>query len=161
MNFYNFGGFYGKIKLRTKLLNSWILHSLAYHSIYSPLTISLQRKRGIKIKENSHIAPYVIFDLIFPHLIEIHENVSIGSNTMIFSHSNPTANPILKEKYYPRKIDQVVIKKGAWINPGCIIGPGVTIGENSVLSVGTVITTSVPDNCVVAGNPGRIVKKLD
>ena len=62
-------------------------------------------------------------------------------------------------------IDTVLNKKsgksGVWINPGCIIGPGVTIGKNSVLSVGTVVTRSVPDNCVVAGNHGKIVKKLN
>ena len=121
----------------------------------------MQRSRGVEIGDSCHFSPYVLLDLLFPHLIKIENNVSIGSNVMIFAHSNPTANLFLKEKHYPRKIEPVLIKSGAWINPGCIIGPGLTIGENSVLSIGTVITTSVPDNCVVAGNPGRIVKKLD
>ncbi len=53
----------------------------------------------------------------------------------------------------------VIIKSGAWINPGSIITPGVTIGENSIVSAGSVVTQDVPDNCVVVGNPARVVKK--
>ena len=161
MEYYGLKGSLGKLQLKSKFLRSWILHSLAYSSPHPGFTINMQRSRGVNIGNSCHFAPYVLLDLIFPQLIEIENNVSIGSNTMIFAHSNPTANLLLKQKYYPRKIESVKIKSGAWINPGCIIGPGVTIGENSVLSIGTVITSSVPDNCVVAGNPGRIVKKLD
>jgi len=161
MEYYGLKGSLGKLKLKTKFLRSWILHSLAYSSPHPGFSTNMQRSRGVSIGNSCHFAPYVLLDLIFPQLIKIENNVSIGSNTMIFAHSNPTANFLLKQKYYSRKIESILIKSGAWINPGCIIGPGVTIGENSVLSVGTVITSSVPDNCVVAGNPGRIVKKLD
>lgn len=161
MEYYGLQGSLGKFQLKTKFLHSWVLHSLAYSSPHPGFAIKMQRSRGVNIGNSCHFAPYILFDLIFPHLINIEDNVSIGSNCMIFAHSNPTANLFLKEKHYPRKIEPVTIKSGAWINPGSIVGPGVTIGENSVLSVGTVITNSVPDNCVVAGNPGRIVKKLD
>jgi acetyltransferase-like isoleucine patch superfamily enzyme len=36
----------------------------------------------------------------------------------------------------------------------------VTIGENSVVAAGAVVSKSVPDNVVVAGNPAVIVKQL-
>ena len=55
----------------------------------------------------------------------------------------------------------VIIKKGAVINPGSIIIAGVTIGENSIISIGSVVTEDVPDYSVVVGNPGRVVKKID
>ena len=79
---------------------------------------------------------------------------------MIFAHINPTANLFLKNNNYPRKVQSVKIKSGAWINPGCIICPGTVIGKNSILSVGTVVSGEIPDNCVVAGNPGRVIKKI-
>lgn len=160
LNYYKIHGKLAKLRLKNKFFKSWILHSLAYHCPLPKSIIYFQKKRGVHFGENCHIAPYVLFDLIFPQLIKIGNNVAIGSNTMIFAHSNPTSNIYLKKNFYPRKIDSVEIKFGAWINPGCIIGPGVTIGENSVLSVGTVVTSSIPDNCVVAGNPGRIIKKF-
>ena len=40
----------------------------------------------------------------------------------------------------------------------CIIGP-VTIGNNVKIGAGTVVVKSIPDNCVVVGNPGKIIKQ--
>lgn len=42
----------------------------------------------------------------------------------------------------------------------CIIG-GVNIGNNVVIGAGSVVVKDVPDNCVVAGNPARIIKHND
>jgi len=103
----------------------------------------------------------VLIDLVYPELIEIEDNVTIGSNAMIFAHINPTANLILKKTHYPRKVAKVTIKSGAVINPGAIITAGVTIGKNSIVSIGSVVFEDIPDNCVVLGNPARVVKKLD
>ena len=41
-----------------------------------------------------------------------------------------------------------------------IILKGVTIGENSVVAAGAVVTKNVPANCVVAGNPAILTRKL-
>ena len=46
------------------------------------------------------------------------------------------------------------------LGSGSIILPGVTIGVNSVVGAGSVVTKDVDDNCVVAGNPAQIIKKL-
>jgi len=45
------------------------------------------------------------------------------------------------------------------INTGSIIIGDITIGDNSVIGAGSVVVKSVPENCVVVGNPARIVKK--
>lgn len=42
-----------------------------------------------------------------------------------------------------------------------MIIPGVKIGNNVVVGAGAVVTKDVPDNCVVVGNPARILKRLD
>nr|WP_302386912.1 hypothetical protein [Emergencia timonensis] len=39
--------------------------------------------------------------------------------------------------------------------------PGVTIGNNVVVAAGAVVAKDVPDNCVVAGVPAKIIKKLE
>ena len=161
MEYYGLNGFNGKIRLRLKLIRSWILHKWAYSSTWSNNVIRIQRSRGVKIGENCHISPYVLLDLVYPHLIEIGNNVTVGSNVMIFSHVNPTANLSFKKSHFPRKTAKVIIKDGAVINPGSIITAGVTIGNNSIVSVGCSVFEDVPDRCVVLGNPARVVKKIE
>jgi len=161
MEYYGFEGEFGKIKLKIKMLRSWILHKWAYSSPLSNFVINLQKSRGVTIGKNCHISPYVLIDLVYPELIEIGDNVTIGSNAMIFGHINPTANLILKKTHYPRKIAKVTIKSGAVINPGAIITAGVTIGKNAIVSIGSAVFEDIPDNCVVLGNPARVIKKLD
>ena len=130
MKFYGFKGSFGKIRLRLKFLRSWILHSLAYSSPNSGFVIRMQRARGVKIGNNCHFSPYVLIDLVYPSLVKIEDNVTLGSNTSIFAHVNPTTNIFLKKGKYPRKVEPVNIKSGAVLFPGSIITSGVTIGEN-------------------------------
>jgi len=160
MEYYGYVGFLGRIKLRTKILYSWALHSFAYSSPHSAISVWFQRMRGVKIGNGCHLCPYVLLDLIYPHLIKIENNVTIGSNAMLFAHSNPTASIFLKNKY-PRKVAEINIKSGVVINPGCIITAGVTIGENTIISPGSVVTESIPPYCVAVGNPARVVKKIE
>lgn len=160
MEYYGYNGSLGRIKLRLKILRSWALHSLAYSSFHSGISIWFQKARGVKIGKNCHLCPYVLIDLIYPQLVKIGDNVTIGSNAMVFAHSNPTASIFLKEKY-PRKVAEVNIKSGVVINPGCIIIAGVTIGENTIISPGSVVAENIPDYCVAVGNPARVVKKID
>ena len=54
-----------------------------------------------------------------------------------------------------------MIKEGAVINPGSIIMAGVTIGKNSIVAIGSIVSKDVPDYVVVAGNPARVIKKID
>ena len=160
MEYYNLHGSFRKIKLKIKIIHSWLLHSLAYSSVHSGFSIYMQKRRGVKIGRNCHFCPYIQIDLIYPHLVQIGDNVTLGSNVMIFAHMNPTANIFLKTGEYPRKIAKVIIKSGAVINPGSIVLAGITIGENSIVSPGSVVTQDIPDYCIVVGNPARIIKKI-
>ena len=160
LEYYGLQGSLGKFSLKCKFLKTWILHSLAYLSPLSSFIIRMQRSRGVKIGNFCHLSPYVLIDLVYPHLVTIEDNVTIGSNSMIFAHVNPTANLALK-KIYPRKVKQILIKEGAVLFPGCIITAGVTIGKNSMIGAGSVVGEDIPDNCVALGNPARVVKKID
>ena len=161
MEYYGLEGKTGRLNFKMKMFKSWFYHKLAYSSPRSNFVINMQRSRGVKIGDGCHISPYVLLDLVYPNLIEIGNNVTIGSNVMIFAHVNPTANLLLKKTAYPRKVAKVVIKDGAVINPGSIITAGITVGKNSIVSIGCGVFEDVPDSCVVVGNPGRVVKKIE
>lgn len=52
----------------------------------------------------------------------------------------------------------VVIEDNVWIGEFARICKGVTIGRNSIIGANSVVTKDVPANCIVAGNPARIIK---
>lgn len=56
---------------------------------------------------------------------------------------------------------KVIIKSGAWIGANVTIVGNCIIGEGSVIGAGSVVVKDVPANCVVVGNPSRIVKELE
>jgi len=161
MDYYEYKGRFGKAKLKLQLLRSWILQFLASISPSSNLAVIFQRARGVKIGGHVFLGPNVSIDLLYPTLVTIEDYVSIGMNSMIFVHSNPTCSMYLKKHHYPRTVAPVTIRRGAWIPPGTIILHGVTIGENSVVGAGSLVLNDVEPFTMVAGVPAKPVKKLE
>lgn len=55
----------------------------------------------------------------------------------------------------------VVIGNSCWIGMNSVILPGVTIGNNTIVAAGAVVTKSfINGNCVIGGNPARLIKSL-
>jgi acetyltransferase-like isoleucine patch superfamily enzyme len=53
----------------------------------------------------------------------------------------------------------VLIEDHVWIGAHVIILPGVRIGRNSAIGAGSVVTKDVPPNCLVVGNPARVLRQ--
>ncbi len=53
----------------------------------------------------------------------------------------------------------VSIGAGTWLGAGTVVLPGACIGRNVVVAAGSVVRGTVPDRCVVAGVPARIVRE--
>ena len=53
----------------------------------------------------------------------------------------------------------VRIGSGSWLGAGAMVLPGACIGRNVVVAAGSVVRGTVPDRCVVAGVPARIVRQ--
>jgi len=88
-------------------------------------------------------------------LIEIENDVFIGHGVMTINDLQP---PSFKRTGSKKHWQKTLIKKGAVIGSNVTLLP-VTIGENAKVGAGSVVTKDVPDNCIVAGNPARIIKK--
>ncbi len=57
--------------------------------------------------------------------------------------------------------EEIIIGKNCWIGMNSIILPGVILGNNTVVGAGSVVTKSFPNGqCVLAGNPARIIKEI-
>lgn len=101
--------------------------------------------------------------------IEIGNNVLIASNVQIYTATHST-------KVWERTVQNwdensgtsfcityaqpVKIKDNVWIGGGSILLPNVTIGKNSVIGAGSVVTRSIPANCIAVGNPCRVIKQV-
>jgi len=54
-----------------------------------------------------------------------------------------------------------IVKQGASIGSSTTLLCGITVGENAVVGAGSVVTRDVPADTVVAGNPARILRKIN
>jgi len=55
----------------------------------------------------------------------------------------------------------IVIGENVWIGHDAVVLPGVSIGRGSIVGARTVVTQSIPEFAVVAGNPARIIRRLE
>lgn len=58
---------------------------------------------------------------------------------------------------FPQKGD-TVIGHDVWLGHDSVIMPGVSVGSGSIIATRAVVTKDVPPYCVVAGNPGKVIK---
>jgi UDP-2-acetamido-3-amino-2,3-dideoxy-glucuronate N-acetyltransferase len=54
-----------------------------------------------------------------------------------------------------------LVKKGASIGSGATILCGITIGEGALIGAGSMVTKDVPAHTLVAGNPAKVLRKLE
>jgi acetyltransferase-like isoleucine patch superfamily enzyme len=132
---------------------------------------------GCSIGDNSKIGTFV----------EIQKNAEIGANVKVSSHTFICEGVQIEDDVfighnvsfindrYPRatsdtgalqteadwQVVKTVIKRGASIGTSCTILCGVTIGEFAIVGAGSVVTRNVPPRTIVAGNPARILRKLE
>ncbi|WP_353661121.1 acyltransferase [Hydrogenimonas sp. SS33] len=90
--------------------------------------------------------------------IIIEKDVLIGSGVHIYvaNHKFGEQKNIIEQGHQRAK--NVILKEGSWIGANAIILPGVTIGKNAVIGAGSIVTKSIPDGEVWAGNPARMIK---
>ena len=97
--------------------------------------------------------------VIGPVCIGNHVNLAQGITVTALNHNFADTNRRIDEQGISTK--PVVIGDDVWIGANAVILPGVTIGRHVVVAAGAVVTKDVPDSCVVAGIPAKVVKKLE
>lgn len=119
--------------------------------IKSPLLVS--------ISDLVHIGNNVLINSNFQCMcgidVYIEDDVRIAYGVSIITNNHD---------YYDRHIlvmDPVRLCRNSWIGMNAIILPGVTVGENAIVGAGSVVTHDVEPCTVVAGNPAKVIKRLD
>ena len=132
---------------------------------------------GCVVNDNTKIGTFV----------EVQKNAVIGRNCKIQSHTFICEGVTIEDNVfighgvtfindkYPRAtngegglqseadwtVATTVVKRGASIGSGSTILCNVTIGENAIVGSGSVVTRDVPPATIVAGNPARILRRID
>ncbi|MCX5798941.1 MAG: acyltransferase [Proteobacteria bacterium] len=131
---------------------------------------------GCSVGDNTKIGAFV----------EVQKNAFIGSNCKISSHTFICEGVTIEDNVfighgvafindtYPRattddtlqteadwKVEPTIVRKGASIGSGSTILGNVTIDENAIVGAGSVVTKDIPPNTIAAGNPARVLRKID
>lgn len=93
-------------------------------------------------------------NLDYPHcwLIEIGDDVTIAPKVQILAHDAST-----KRALDYTKIGRVTIGSRVFIGAGAIILPNINIGSDVIVGAGSVVTKNLPDGCIAAGNPAKVI----
>ncbi|MCU1461522.1 MAG: putative sugar acetyltransferase [Acidimicrobiales bacterium] len=97
---------------------------------------------------------------IVGHLqIEIGDDVWTGHHVYITDQNHGYEDPDVPigDQMAPER--PVSIGAGSWLGHGTIVLPGARIGRHVVVAAGSVVRGELPDNCVVAGNPAKVIRR--
>lgn len=98
--------------------------------------------------------------------------VMVAHNVNIFDNLTHPLDPDARHAHFraifehghPRELDlgdqPVTISDDAWIGAGATVLRGITVGRGAVLAAGAVLTQDLAPMCVAAGNPARVVRRL-
>lgn len=108
----------------------------------------LQRRLGVVLGDNVSISLSARFRPTRPGDIVVGSDTLIAFKTLFLTKDARTgeAKPIR-------------IGSSCFIGGGSMILPGVTIGDQCIVGGGSVVFEDVPSNCIVAGNPARVLRR--
>ncbi len=103
--------------------------------------------------------------LVAKKSIHIGDNVKIGGGVCIYDTDFHSLDPEIRKDKVRDKIKMnnrpVIIGDNVFIGAHSTILKGVTVGNNSIVGACSVITRSIPENEIWAGNPAKFIKKVN
>jgi maltose O-acetyltransferase len=90
--------------------------------------------------------------------VSIGDFAMFGPAVQIYTATHPMDAQARRGKEFGKP---VFIGSDVWVGGGAIICPGVTIGSRSVIGAGSVVTRDIPEGVFAAGNPCRVVRKIE
>ena len=157
-------------KLLSRLNRKRILKKCAVNvDKYMKSYIKWLKKNGMDIKGNpKYINPDVYFDGHDYSKIHIGDNVVISKEVIILTHdysitaAAASVGRVIKrhegELYF---LNDVVIGDNSFIGARASLLPGTIIGKNVIIGACAVVKGAIPDNCIVIGNPCKIIGKTE
>lgn len=168
----------------------WALRALIYKPFFKHIgSMTYMGKpcfvegcKGISIGNKTRIFPGIRMEAIGTGEISIGDNCAIEQNVHIISEGKKLAigdSTTISANVFISNVDheyedisksvmnQPLIEKETQIGEGCFIGfgasilPGTVLGKHCIIGSNAVVKGTFPDNCVIVGAPGKIVKRYN
>lgn len=141
-----------------------IIKKIIYREKYNSDTyITYLRKKGITIGKRVQIfdPQNVCIDITRPYLIDIGNDVQITRGVTILTHGYDWS--VLKGVYGEvlGSAGKVTIGNNVFIGVNTTVLKNVKIGNNVIIGANSLVNKDIPDNCIVAGNPAKIIMTID
>lgn len=121
--------------------------------------IHVKKKATLLIGNNVGISSSCIWA---NNSITIGDNVNIGGDCIIIDSDIHSLNYLDRQDPLLDTVNgiskPIQIENDVFIGTRCIILKGVTIGAKSIIAAGSVVTKSIPENCIAGGNPCKVIK---
>ena len=135
----------------------------------SMVWVNVQIREGAKIGKNCVLSKDVYVDrnvkigdeCKIQNSVSIYDGVTIESQVFVGPNASFTNDKVPRAFNTDWKITKTLVKQGASLGANCTIICGIVIGEYSMIAAGSVVTKDVPSYTLVAGNPARVVAKID
>lgn len=114
----------------------------------------------IKLGAGVWIGRYNIISCV--NRVTLEENVLLAPFVFIIDHSHNYDNPYkpIKSQGISSK-GPILIKQNTWIGAFTQVLGGVTIGRNCIIAAGSVVNNDIPDYCMAAGRPAKVIKRYN
>ena len=113
------------------------------------------------VGKNFFFQPRIVPDE--PKLISFGNNVCVASNVTFVTHDviDKVLNNMDSNINYNYYCAQIEIGNNVFIGCNTTILPNVKIGNNVIVASGAVVSKDIGDNCVVGGNPAKVIESFD
>lgn len=129
---------------------------LRYYEKDSSMNDTIDRLRSTGMKIGQDVVVYdSTFDAVYPWLITIGSRCTLTRAEMLVHDDS------LVLLTGQRFVAPVSIGDDVFIGRGAIVMPGVTIGSKVIVGAEAIVTKDVPNSCVVAGNPAKVIASIE
>lgn len=125
--------------------------------IYPMARIEVLGDGRISICDNVSIGQ--CFHLISAHNVIIGKDTTISANVFISDVEHQYSSIDVHIMEQPLMFDKTIIGSNCFIGYGAVIRAGTHLGHQCIVGANAVLKGTYPDYCVIAGNPGKIIKK--
>ena len=108
----------------------------------------LKSLKGMDIGKNCSVTKSATMERAYPKSIHIGDNSRISIEAMVLGH----------DFFRGKEQSDTFIGHNTVIGGRSIVLPGLKIGNHVFVGAGAVVTKDIPDHCLVAGNPAKIVR---